>query len=164
MHDQQNGKWQTNDGHLACGRFESLTCFEIEITKFILFLAKKYGDNITVNRTKVHDYLVMELDYSDKGSVKISMMKHMDKVFTNLPEEIGRSSLSPASDHLFVKVHDPEETEKLGKFVSAERVKDFHHTVAQQLFISGRGRRDIQTTVAFLMSRVKKPDDDDWGN
>jgi hypothetical protein len=29
--------------------------------------------------------------------------------------------------------------------------------------VSTRVRRDIQTAVAFLTTRVKKPDEDDWG-
>ncbi len=39
----------------------------------------------------------------------------------------------------------------------------FHHTVAQFLFMATRARRDIQTAVAFLTTRVKSPDEDDWG-
>ena len=39
----------------------------------------------------------------------------------------------------------------------------FRHTVAQLLFLSARARRDIQTAVAFLTTRMKQPDEDDWG-
>ena len=39
----------------------------------------------------------------------------------------------------------------------------FLHTVAQLLFMRSRARRDIQTAVAFLTTRVKGPDEDDWG-
>jgi hypothetical protein len=92
----------------------------------------------------------------------MSMIKHLQKVFEDFPEEIGRAASSPASDHLF-QVRDPEEAEKLGKLLSKERAKSFHHSVAQLLFVSTRVRRDIQTTVAFLTTRVKKPDEDDWG-
>ena len=35
--------------------------------------------------------------------------------------------------------------------------------VAQLLFVSSRARRNIQTTIYFLTSRVRKPDEDDWG-
>ena len=31
------------------------------------------------------------------------------------------------------------------------------------LFVGNKVRRDIQTTVAFLTTRVKKPDQDNWG-
>jgi hypothetical protein len=33
---------------------------------------------------------------------------------------------------------------------------------AQLLFLSKRARPDIQTAVAFLCTRVKSPDEDDW--
>ena len=35
--------------------------------------------------------------------------------------------------------------------------------MAQLLFLSCRARRDIQTAVSFLTTRVKAPDEDDWG-
>ena len=35
--------------------------------------------------------------------------------------------------------------------------------VAQLLFVSVRARRDVQTPVAFLMTKVKSPDVGDWG-
>ena len=35
--------------------------------------------------------------------------------------------------------------------------------MAQLLFVAPRARRDIQLPVAFLTTRVKKPDEDDWG-
>jgi hypothetical protein len=35
--------------------------------------------------------------------------------------------------------------------------------VAQLLFMSTRARQDIQTAVAFLTTRVKNPDENDWG-
>ena len=45
-----------------------------------------------------------------------------------------------------------------------EQAVTFHHVTAQLLFVSQRARRDIQTAVAFLTTRVKEPDEDDWGN
>ena len=35
--------------------------------------------------------------------------------------------------------------------------------MAQLLFLACRGRRDIQTAVSFLTTRVRAPDEDDWG-
>jgi hypothetical protein len=135
---------------------------EAELQKFMDYLSSKYGGKLVVHKGDVHDYLGIDMDFSETGKVKMSMIKHLQKVFDDFPEEIGRAASSPASDHLF-QVRDPAETEKLGKFLSKERKKDFHHSVAQLLFVSTRVRRDIQTTVAFLTTRVKKPDEDDWG-
>jgi hypothetical protein len=44
-----------------------------------------------------------------------------------------------------------------------EREIAFHHTKVQLLFMAARACRNIQTTVSFLMTRVKAPDKDDWG-
>jgi hypothetical protein len=38
----------------------------------------------------------------------------------------------------------------------------FHHMTAKLLFLCKRARPDIQTTVAFLSTRVKGPDTDDY--
>ena len=51
----------------------------------------------------------------------------------------------------------------MGKYLIPERTEQFHHSVAQLLFICGEEQRDIQTPVSFLTTRVKKPDEDDWG-
>ena len=39
----------------------------------------------------------------------------------------------------------------------------FHHMMAQLLFLCMQARRDILTVVAFLTTRAKEPDEDDWG-
>ena len=104
----------------------------------------------------------MDFDYSKPGVVQILMIKHLKKVFDDFPDIVGKSASTPASDHLFL-VCDPEEVERLGKFLPEEQATHFHHTAAQLLFISSRVRRDIQTAVSFLTTRVKKPGVDDWG-
>jgi hypothetical protein len=38
----------------------------------------------------------------------------------------------------------------------------FHHNTAKLLFLCKRARPDIQTAVAFLCTRVQKPDVDDY--
>jgi len=38
----------------------------------------------------------------------------------------------------------------------------FHHVVAKLLYLCKRTHQDIQTTVAFLCTKVKSPDIDDY--
>ena len=64
------------------------------------------------------------------------------------------------ADHLF---HIRDDDDPAKRYLSEERAVAFHHATAQLLFLSARARRDIQTAVAFLTTRVKKPDEDDWG-
>ncbi len=73
------------------------------------------------------------------------------------PEKITTIASSPAADHLF---QDRPPTE--AQFLPEDQARAFHHTTAQLLFLSCV-RRDIQTTIAFLTTRVKHPDEDDWG-
>ena len=124
------------------------------INKLVRYLKDKYGENLTVHTGDVHDYLGVDHDYSETGVVKLSMMKHLEKIFQDFPEEVGKASLTPASENLF-RIRDPEENDKLKKWLSPERARDFHHLVAQLLFVSTRVRRDIQTAVASLTTRVK---------
>ena len=115
-----------------------------------------------MNRGLVHDCLGMDFDYSQPGAVQVSMIKHLQKVFDDFPDEIGKPASTLASDHLF-RVRDPDKVERLRKYLPEEQAAYFHHTVAQLLFISSRVRRDIQTAMSFLTTRVKKHDEDDWG-
>ncbi len=102
---------------------------EFELTKLVMFLAKKYGDQITVNHGTMHDYLGMDMDYSIDGVVRLSMVKHLEKIFADFPEDIGQASSSPTSEYLF-QVHDPEEAERMGKFLPPEKAEQFHHSIA----------------------------------
>ena len=102
----------------------------------------------------------MDLDYSRKGAVKVSMIKYLQKVEDKFPIEITGTAKSPACKHLF-QVRDDDDPRK--HYLDATRAMQFHRVTAQLLFASSRARRDIQTTVSFLTSRVKKPDEDGWG-
>ena len=44
-----------------------------------------------------------------------------------------------------------------------EQARHFHRTVAQLLFLCKRARPDIEPLVSFLITRVREPDEDDWG-
>ena len=112
---------------------------------------------MNVVRGPRHDYLGMNLDFSTSGEVKIDMKPYITKVISSFPEKITGVQTTPASDHLF-HVRPAHEARPLPE----EQARAFHHTTAQLLFFS-RVRRDIQTTVAFLATRVKRPDEDDWG-
>ena len=105
----------------------------------------------------MHDYLGMDLDYSEKGKVKISIVTFLKICFSDFPEVVIGGSPTPATERLFEVRPDDER-----KLLEEERAIAFHHSVAHLLFIAIRCRHDIQTAVAFLTTRVKTPDEDDW--
>ncbi len=99
----------------------------------------------------------MNIDFSDPGSVTFDMVPYISKILTGFPEKITGVSSTQAADHLF-NVRPQHEV----SFLPEEQARSFHHTTAQLLFLL-RVRRDIQPTIAFLTTRVKQPDEDDWG-
>ena len=129
-----------------------------EITKFANYLAVIYGEALTVHRGKIHNYLRMDLDYTTKGKVGVSMIKYVDKILEVFLEELCAPAATPAAEPLFQVRNDSK-----AEFLSEEKSQEFHHITAQLLFLSACARHDIQVTVAFLTTRVKKPDTDNWG-
>lgn len=131
------------------------------VTKFLTWIQALYetpDKKMVATRGPKHDYLGMTLEFSKKGFLTVGMDAYVAKVIKEFPEEITGVSPSPAADHLY-QVRDPAQS----KLLDEDRAVAFHHTVAQLLFASTRARRDIQVAVAFLTTRVKSPDEDDWG-
>jgi hypothetical protein len=143
--------WHVDDLHMSCEN-------DFELTKLWSYLNKLYSNNVKVTRGDVHEYLGMTFDYSEDGVFKVSMIPYIDKVLEDFPEEIKSSAPAPHTEYLF-KVREEGKRKKL----EAERATAFHHATAQLLFLSQRARRDIMTAVSFLTSRVRDPDEDDWG-
>jgi len=131
---------------------------DFELTKLSCYLARIYGPKLTMHTGRKHDYLGVDMEFRKDGTLGVSMIPYLKNVIAEFPEIISGKSPTPAADHLF-KVRD----EKDAKPLEEERALAFHHTVAQLLFMATRARRDIQTAVAFLTTRVKNPDEDDWG-
>ena len=130
---------------------------ESGVEKVLDMLNERYGKEtpITINRGKVHDYLGMTLDYSEAGRVKIRMDDYIERVINEAPDDMSGTAVSPAANHLFDINPDPVH-------LDAERSELFHHMTAQLLFACKRARPDIQTAVAFLSTRVSRPDEDDY--
>ena len=108
----------------------------IKITKFAIQLSKIYGKDLTVHRGKVHDYLGVDFDFGEKGKVKVSMIKYLQGVLDAFPEDLPtKHAATPAGNHLFTvrDKNDPEYSP-----LPEKQARQFHHTVAQLLFMSTR--------------------------
>ena len=147
--NQLTVSWHVDDLTMSCVDEEPLH-------DVIKQLKNIYGQNLKESVGLVHDYLGMKFDYSTPGQVEISMDKYIANVIDSFPEKITGVSATPATDKLFL-VRDDDRP------LPEEQAIMFHHVTAQLLFASTRVRRDIQTTVAFLTTRVKQPGEDDWG-
>lgn len=126
---------------------------------------------MTVHRGKVHKYLGMTLDFNTKYQVKVTMTEYVEDIilawdkaskatdeqgFTlvrNKKAKKGRTSAAP--EDLF-KVN--EDAEKL----TPMKATIFHNIVAKALYLVKRARPDASVATAFLTTRVRAPDVDDW--
>ena len=142
--------WNVDDLMMSCED-------NFELTKFSCYLVNIYGPKLSMHLGNKHEYLGMDLEFMNNGSLEVSMFKYLDSIIDEFPEFITGKAATPAADHLF-SVRDTDEA----KCLPAEKAIPFHHTTAQLLFLSSRARRDIQTAVSFLTVRVKKPDKYDW--
>jgi hypothetical protein len=133
-------------------------CDPVQVTIFGEWLSNKYGVAVATHQGKVRDYLGMIFNFLPKGKVMVTMMEYIKNIIKDFPEEIVGTKTSPAADHLFT-VRDPS----LAKVLPEEQAMAFHCTTAQLLFLSARVRRDIQPATAFLTTRVRSPDEDNWG-
>ena len=64
----------------------------------------------------------MDLDYTTKGKVGISMIKYIDKILEGFLEELGATAATPAAEHLFQVQNDSE-----AEVLSENKAQEFHH-------------------------------------
>jgi hypothetical protein len=97
----------------------------------------------------------MTLDYSEKGKVKIKMRDNVEKMLADLPAKMDGEAPTPAANHSFTVDNDQTKVDK-------EKTQFVHTYVAKTLLLCKRARPDLQTAVAFLCTRVKSCDEDDY--
>ena len=110
-----------------------------ELTKFSCYLAKIYGQKLTMHTGTKHDYLGVGMEFNEDGTLDASMIPYLKGIIAEFPKLIKGRAATPATEHLFT-VRDEKEARPLEE----ERAPAFHHMVAQLLFMATRMRRDIQ--------------------
>jgi len=122
------------------------------VSSIVQLIEGEFGKEapLTVTCGKVHDYLGMTLDFT------VPMIDYIKNMLGELPAERDGEAATPTANHLFqVNEADPQ-------MLDDDKATMFHHHVAKLLFLCKRARPDIQTAVAFLCTRVKGPDKDDY--
>ena len=74
------------------------------VSHFLRWLSVRYDTDdkkLNVIRGPKHDYLGMNLDFSELGTVKIDMTPYITKIVEAFPEKITGVQSTPAADHLF---------------------------------------------------------------
>ena len=98
------------------------------------------------------------MEFEQDRRLHVSMVNCFKNVIEAYSEQIVGRAATPAGERLF-DIRDEKEVRPLEE----ECAIAFHHTTAQLLFMAAQARQDIQMAVAFLTTRVKSPDKDNWG-
>ena len=91
---------------------------------------------MTVTRGKIHNYLGMDLYYSEKVMMKVSIIKYIDKILQEFLDEINSTSATLVEDHL-IQIRGEIKSKYLPEYQDVL----FHHTTANLILLSGRAQR-----------------------
>ncbi len=83
------------------------------------------------------------------------MTDYVESVLKEAPTDMNGESTTPATKHLFEINDKPVALDK-------ETADLFHSMTVKLQFLAKQGRHDIQGAIAFLTTRVKFPDEDDY--
>ena len=97
----------------------------------------------------------MTLDFDTPGKVIVTMLDYVNGILSKAPDDMDGISNTPAAGYLF-------ETRDNAKKLDEKKAVFFHYLTAKLLFLCKQARPDIQTAVAFLGTRVREPDEDDY--
>jgi hypothetical protein len=74
---------------------------DFELTKFSCYLAKLHGPKLSMHMGSKHDYLGVDMEFNNDGTLEASMITYLKNVISKFPEMITGKSATPAAEHLF---------------------------------------------------------------
>jgi hypothetical protein len=80
---------------------------------------------------------------------------YIQDMLDEIPSDMDGESATPAGEHLFTVNENPVPLDEATSQM-------FHTNTAKLLFLSKRARPYVQTAVAYLTTRVRAPDEDDY--
>jgi hypothetical protein len=127
------------------------------VTAVIDMVEVAFGKEAPLTKTcgKIHEYLGMTIDFSINGKVRFSMTDYVRGILDELSDDMNGECATPAPNYLFEVNNDCDK-------LDSETPDMFHHNTAKLLFLCKCARPDIQPAVAFLCTRVKGLDTDDY--
>ena len=126
-----------------------------QVVRSVVESLKGHFGELTVTEGKKFDFLGMNITIRDDKKIEIEMKDQINEAINWIGEEVNHMPKTPANRNLFSV---DENSVPLGK----EKSDTFHSVVAKLLYISKRGRPDIEVAVSFLCRRVSKSTEEDW--
>lgn len=124
------------------------------VSDIIEKIEEKFG-NMTVMRGKRHVFLGMDIVFNDGGTVSIGMQQYVNEAIAEYGEDVSKPVPTPAKKDLF-------EVDEAAILLDKAKSEVYHKVVAKLLYVSQRGRPDIQVAIAFMCTRVSCSTTQDW--
>ena len=97
----------------------------------------------------------MGIEFCEDGSVNICTKEHIKEAIEDFGEDVSQNVSTPANLGLtLIDETSPE--------LDPHKQDKFHSIVSKLLWVMKRGRPDIETTIAFLCTRVAVSTEQDW--
>jgi len=125
------------------------------VTKIIDDLKVEFGD-LQITRGKKHTFLGINFEIMDNSTIELKMIDQLDDTINCFGEVTKSNAAPPSKPYLFSAREDAE-------VLSPEKADVFHSVVAKLSYIMKRTRPDLESTIAFLSTRVSCSTVDDWG-
>jgi hypothetical protein len=126
-----------------------------QVVSDVIALIETKFDKMVVTRGKVHVFLGMQITLRADRSVEILMKDYLSEAIADFGEPITVSTTTPAKKTLF----DVDDSQKE---LPVPKKEVFHRIVAKLLYVSKRGRPDIQLPIAYLCTRISVSTEHDW--
>ena len=111
-------------------------------------------NKLTVCKDKVHDYLGVNIDYSNADYVKFTMYEFIEDVIKEARKDMNGTLPWPTDSKLF-------NMDRKSPCLSTEDANYFDRMTTWLLFTCKQARPYVQVGVAFLCMRVKDPTEED---
>ena len=125
------------------------------VSHVIAQIEERFG-KMTVTRGLQHNFLGMDITFNQDETVTVDMSEYVcDTLASSGIDLSGSTAPTPAKRNLF-------ELDEASPLLSKESAELFHRVVAKLLYLSKRGRTDIQLAIAFLTTRVSRSTEQDF--
>jgi hypothetical protein len=120
-----------------------------------------------VSRGKIHKYIGMTLDFRSKGVVKVTMIDYGDEIIKAFDAACwdlnhGYAAVVRRKKYRSAAPEDLFKINEAATKLNQAEAKAYHNITAKSLYVTKRARPDVLLAVAFLSTRVRGPDVDDW--
>ena len=114
----------------------------------------KLNGHVKITEGKIHEYLAMKLDYTEKGKLKVDMKDYIKDMIVTFPGELSSKTQCPWNTSLF---NDNNQSESLDK----HRKEIFHTFVMKCMFLGKQAKPDVLVGISYLITRVQNPNKED---